>query len=44
MRTLIKISNKLDSIVQENINRNRRIISFNNNSGDIWRGVKRYAH
>mgnify|MGYP007014079635 CR=1 FL=1 len=44
MRTLIKISKHLDSITQENLLSNRRILNFNNSKDVIWKGTKRYAH
>ncbi len=44
MRTLIKISKHLDSITQENLLTNKRIINFNNSDSIIWKGTKRYAH
>ncbi len=44
MRTVIKISKRLDNIVQENLLTNRRIIRFNNSCEVIWQGSKRYAH
>ncbi|WP_341215336.1 hypothetical protein [uncultured Wocania sp.] len=44
MRTLIKISKHLDSITQENLFTNQRILSFNNSNEVIWKGTKRYAH
>ncbi|WP_255407683.1 hypothetical protein [Jejuia spongiicola] len=44
MRTLIKISKHLNSITQENLITNKRIINFNNSDTVIWKGTKRYAH
>ena len=44
MRTLIKISKHLNTITQENLLTNRRVLNFNNSNTNIWKGAKRYAH
>ena len=44
MRTVIKISKRLDTIINNQLLNNRRIISFNNSTEAIWHGSKRYAH
>ncbi|WP_298238230.1 hypothetical protein [uncultured Algibacter sp.] len=43
MRTVIKISKRLNSITQENLFPSKRILSLSTNEA-IWRGTKRYAH
>ncbi|WP_445957414.1 hypothetical protein [Yeosuana sp.] len=44
MRTILKISKRLDTLTQENLLMNRRLINFNRMTDDIWKGTKRYAH
>ncbi|MFD1162153.1 hypothetical protein [Hwangdonia seohaensis] len=44
MRTAIKISKHLGSITKENLLTSRRVLSFTNSNGVIWKGTKRYAH
>ncbi|WP_299554436.1 hypothetical protein [Seonamhaeicola sp.] len=44
MRTVIKISNHLNSITQEHFLPSRRYISFKSSNDIVWKGSKRYAH
>ncbi|WP_262494243.1 hypothetical protein [Flaviramulus basaltis] len=44
MNSINKISRRLNSIVQENLFTNNRIIDFHTSNNYIWKGSKRYAH
>lgn len=44
MKPIIKISRHLNSITQENLFTNKRIVDFNTSNTGLWKGTKRYAH
>ncbi|WP_345274586.1 hypothetical protein [Flaviramulus aquimarinus] len=44
MKSIIKISRHLNSITQENLLTNKRIINFQSSNNCTWKGTKRYAH
>lgn len=44
MKSEIKISKHLKSIVQNQRIVNRRLFGFSCSNSEIWTGVKRYAH
>ncbi len=43
MRTIIKLSKRINSLTEETISSNRRILNVSHHDL-LWRGVKRYAH
>ena len=44
MKTLVKLSKKVNGIVEEQSLINRHIIRFCNANDTLWKGTKRFAH
>ncbi|WP_256444183.1 hypothetical protein [Flaviramulus sp. BrNp1-15] len=44
MKSIVKISRHFNTITQENLFTNKRIIDFRTSNNSIWKGTKRYAH
>jgi len=44
MKKLIKLSKKVNGIVEEQTIVNRHILRFYNSDESIWKGTKRFAH
>ncbi|WP_298342596.1 hypothetical protein [uncultured Algibacter sp.] len=44
MKSLTKISRRLDLITQQNLLSNKRIVDFNTSYSGIWKGTNRYTH
>jgi hypothetical protein len=44
MKTLAKISRRLDALTQQDLMRGKKIEDFQSYYSGIWKGTKRYAH
>ncbi|WJJ95395.1 hypothetical protein [Algibacter luteus] len=44
MKTLVKISRRLNALTQQDLMRGKKIEDFQSYYSGIWKGTKRYAH
>jgi len=44
MKTIFNVLRQTNTITQESVIVNRRVLKFNNSKGTLWSRAKRYAH